>query len=124
MPFDGRRSVLSQIYVLHLHVNGSDICSINSTYKWPPTNNRAMQGRQALRACLHCGYSGCFLVDHPMLNSLHAGVQTIQESGVRGLFKGMGAPLTTVALFNAVLFATRGQMENLLAHEDGIPPVA
>lgn len=45
--------------------------------------------------------------------------QTLQQQGVRGLFKGLGAPLATVALFNAVLFATRGQMENLLAHEDG-----
>ena len=40
-----------------------------------------------------------------------------------GLFKGLGAPLATVALFNAVLFATRGQMENLLVHEDGMSPL-
>ena len=46
-------------------------------------------------------------------------LQTVQEQGIRGLFRGLGAPLATVALFNAVLFATRGQMENLLAHEDG-----
>ena len=37
------------------------------------------------------------------------------------MFKGMAAPLATVALFNAVLFATRGQMEILLKHEDGAP---
>jgi len=46
-------------------------------------------------------------------------VQTLAEQGVRGLFKGMGAPLATVAFFNAVLFTTRGQMEQLLKHEDG-----
>jgi len=46
-------------------------------------------------------------------------VQTLAEQGVRGLFKGMGAPLATVAFFNAVLFTTRGQMEQLLKHDDG-----
>ena len=46
-------------------------------------------------------------------------MQTLKHEGVRGLFKGMAAPLATVALFNAVLFATRGQMEILLKHEDG-----
>lgn len=45
--------------------------------------------------------------------------QTITEQGVAGLFKGMGAPLATVAIFNAVLFSARGQMEKLLAHKDG-----
>jgi hypothetical protein len=35
------------------------------------------------------------------------------------MYKGMAAPLATVALFNAVLFASRGQMEALLAHKDG-----
>ena len=33
----------------------------------------------------------------------------------------MGAPLATVALFNAVLFSARGRMEALLAHSDGTP---
>ena len=46
-------------------------------------------------------------------------MQTLASEGVRGLFRGMAAPLATVALFNAVLFATRGQMERLLAHPDG-----
>lgn len=46
-------------------------------------------------------------------------LQTLAEQGVRGLFKGMGAPLATVAFFNAVLFASRGQMEQWLKHEDG-----
>lgn len=35
------------------------------------------------------------------------------------MYKGMGAPLATVALFNAVLFSSRGQMEVLLKHSDG-----
>lgn len=33
----------------------------------------------------------------------------------------MGAPLATVALFNAVLFSARGRMEAALAHADGSP---
>ncbi|XP_004512531.1 mitochondrial carnitine/acylcarnitine carrier-like protein [Cicer arietinum] len=40
--------------------------------------------------------------------------QTIAAEGPRGLYKGMGAPLATVAAFNAVLFTVRGQMETLL----------
>ena len=35
------------------------------------------------------------------------------------LFRGMGAPFATVAVYNAVLFAARGQMEDILAHADG-----
>ena len=35
----------------------------------------------------------------------------------------MAVPLGTVALFNAVLFATRGQMERLLSHADGMPVI-
>jgi hypothetical protein len=45
--------------------------------------------------------------------------QTLLREGFKGLYKGMSAPLATVALFNAVLFASRGQMEVLLAHKDG-----
>ncbi|KAK6947429.1 Mitochondrial substrate/solute carrier [Dillenia turbinata] len=40
--------------------------------------------------------------------------QTLAAEGPRGLFKGMGAPLATVAAFNAVLFTVRGQIERLL----------
>jgi solute carrier family 25 carnitine/acylcarnitine transporter 20/29 len=46
-------------------------------------------------------------------------LQTLVKEGFKGLYKGMSAPLATVALFNAVLFASRGQMEVLLAHKDG-----
>jgi len=45
--------------------------------------------------------------------------QTIMKEGIKGIYKGMGAPLATVAVFNAVLFASRGQMEVLLSHTDG-----
>ena len=45
--------------------------------------------------------------------------KTLAGEGLRGLYKGMAAPLATVALFNAVMFATRGQMEQLLMHADG-----
>ena len=44
---------------------------------------------------------------------------TLAREGLKGLYKGMGAPLATVALFNAVLFASKGQMNALLAHADG-----
>lgn len=35
--------------------------------------------------------------------------------------QGMGAPLATVALFNAVLFGTWGALERVLGHPDGSP---
>ncbi|KAL2901402.1 Mitochondrial carnitine/acylcarnitine carrier-like protein [Bienertia sinuspersici] len=47
--------------------------------------------------------------------------QTMAAEGPRGLFKGMGAPLATVAAFNAVLFTVRGQMEAFLRSEPGAP---
>ncbi|KNA16433.1 hypothetical protein SOVF_089040 [Spinacia oleracea] len=45
--------------------------------------------------------------------------QTIAAEGPKGLYKGMGAPLATVAAFNAVLFTVRGQMETMLKSEPG-----
>ncbi|GLT91214.1 hypothetical protein SLE2022_091130 [Rubroshorea leprosula] len=47
--------------------------------------------------------------------------QTLAAEGPRGLYKGMGAPLATVAAFNAVLFSARGQMEALLRSQPGAP---
>lgn len=46
-------------------------------------------------------------------------LQIYATHGVRGFFKGLSAPLVTVAAFNAVLFAAKGSMERLLAHTDG-----
>lgn len=40
--------------------------------------------------------------------------KTIAAEGAKGLYAGIGPPLATVAVFNAVLFTARGQMENLL----------
>ncbi|XP_028802821.1 mitochondrial carnitine/acylcarnitine carrier-like protein [Neltuma alba] len=45
--------------------------------------------------------------------------KTLAAEGPRGLYKGMGAPLATVAAFNAVLFSARGQMEALLRSHPG-----
>ena len=45
--------------------------------------------------------------------------QTVAAEGPRGLYKGMGAPLATVAAFNAALFTVRGQMEALLMSHPG-----
>lgn len=45
--------------------------------------------------------------------------QTLASEGPKGLYKGMGAPLATVAVFNAVLFTARGQMEALLRDAPG-----
>ncbi|KAL3499889.1 hypothetical protein ACH5RR_038982 [Cinchona calisaya] len=47
--------------------------------------------------------------------------QTLAAEGPRGLYKGMGAPLATVAAFNAVLFTVRGQMEALVRSDPGAP---
>lgn len=47
--------------------------------------------------------------------------QTLAAEGPRGLYKGMGAPLATVAALNAVLFTVRGQMESLLRSDPGLP---
>lgn len=47
-------------------------------------------------------------------------MQTVGEHGALGLFRGMGAPFATVAIYNACIFAARGQMENLLQHADGM----
>eukprot|EP00249_Psilotum_nudum_P004312 c17838_g1_i1 orf=539-1480(+) len=46
--------------------------------------------------------------------------KTLAEEGPRGLYKGMGAPLAAVAMFNAVLFTARGQMEALFRSEPGM----
>ncbi|PIA39935.1 hypothetical protein AQUCO_02600405v1 [Aquilegia coerulea] len=45
--------------------------------------------------------------------------KTIVAEGLGGLYKGMGAPLATVAAFNAVLFTVRGQLESILRSEPG-----
>lgn len=45
--------------------------------------------------------------------------KTVTAEGAKGLYKGMGAPLATVAVFNAVLFTVRGQMESLLRTSPG-----
>ncbi|KAJ7295652.1 hypothetical protein O6H91_14G053300 [Diphasiastrum complanatum] len=45
--------------------------------------------------------------------------KTLAAEGPRGLYKGMGAPLATVAVLNAVLFTARGQMEALLREGPG-----
>ncbi|KAL8476338.1 hypothetical protein ACS0TY_028859 [Phlomoides rotata] len=47
--------------------------------------------------------------------------QTLAAEGPGGLYKGMGAPLATVAALNAVLFTVRGQMETLLRSAPGAP---
>ncbi|CAH8311845.1 unnamed protein product [Eruca vesicaria subsp. sativa] len=47
--------------------------------------------------------------------------QTVAAEGPKGLYKGMGAPLATVAALNAVLFTVRGQMEGLLRSDSGVP---
>lgn len=45
--------------------------------------------------------------------------QTLAAEGSRGLYKGMGAPLATVAALNAVIFTVRGQLEALLRPAPG-----
>lgn len=55
------------------------------------------------------------------LGAIDAVKKTLAAEGPRGLYKGMGAPLATVAALNAVLFSVRGQMETLLRSEPGAP---
>ncbi|GAA0169795.1 hypothetical protein Leryth_018907 [Lithospermum erythrorhizon] len=55
------------------------------------------------------------------VGAMDAVKQTIAGEGSRGLYKGMGAPLATVAGLNAVLFSVRGQLESLLRSEPGAP---
>lgn len=45
--------------------------------------------------------------------------KTVAAEGFKGLYKGMGAPLATVAVANAVLFSARGQMEAALRNHPG-----
>ncbi|EME30592.1 Mitochondrial carnitine/acylcarnitine carrier-like protein [Galdieria sulphuraria] len=44
--------------------------------------------------------------------------KTVGKEGLGGLYKGMGAPLAFVAVFNAVLFASNGQMKRIVHGED------
>lgn len=99
-----------------------------------PTQGTSWPG-PAVYICIGCRHKGAYFVatlapaiiaiakqesvPSPTHLSMLPAHQTLKESGLGGLFRGMGAPLATVALFNAVLFATRGQMEQLLAHDDG-----
>ncbi|CAN1256686.1 Mitochondrial carnitine/acylcarnitine carrier-like protein [Linum perenne] len=53
------------------------------------------------------------------LGAIDAVKQTVAAEGMGGLYKGMGAPLATVAAFNAVLFTVRGQLEALLRTHPG-----
>eukprot|EP01018_Ginkgo_biloba_P006354 Gb_41789 [translate_table: standard] len=59
--------------------------------------------------------------DPDNIGAMDALRQTVAENGARGLYKGMGAPLATVAALNAVLFTARGQMEILVRKEPGLP---
>ncbi|KAG0603867.1 hypothetical protein M758_10G126900 [Ceratodon purpureus] len=53
----------------------------------------------------------------PQYTGAFDAVKKIMASeGPKGLYRGLSAPLAAVALFNAVLFTARGQMEALLLH--------
>lgn len=80
------------------HDDGLNTCSGGHTCGWTSINSRNKT------------YSG------------FAGPQTLLQQGVFGLYRGMAAPLATVAAFNAALFSVRGAMESILAHPDGIFP--
>ncbi|KAK6791264.1 hypothetical protein RDI58_010345 [Solanum bulbocastanum] len=47
--------------------------------------------------------------------------QTVVAEDPTSLYKGMGAPLATVAAFNVVIFTVRGQTEPFLRPEYGSP---
>lgn len=46
------------------------------------------------------------------------------SEGPKGLYRGLSAPLAAVALFNAVLFTARGQMEAILSHNKEHPSLS
>lgn len=56
----------------------------------------------------------------PGLSAMGALRSAVAAEGPFGLYKGMGAPLATVAAFNAVLFSSRGAVERVLS-PDGAP---
>ena len=56
----------------------------------------------------------------PGLSAVGAARSTVAAQGPLGLYKGMLAPLATVAAFNAVLFSSRGLAERVLS-PDGAP---
>lgn len=45
--------------------------------------------------------------------------KTVASEGPVGLFKGMGAPLASIAAFNAILFSVRGKMESIFRSRPG-----
>jgi len=49
--------------------------------------------------------------------ALDAVKKIMSSEGPKGLYRGLSAPLAAVALFNAVLFTARGQMEAFLSHK-------
>lgn len=55
----------------------------------------------------------------PSLSAMGAVRSTIAAQGPLGLYKGMLAPLATVAAFNAVLFSSRGAAERVLSPDGG-----
>mmetsp|Transcript_11827 Transcript_11827/g.20281 ORF Transcript_11827/g.20281 Transcript_11827/m.20281 type:complete len:310 (+) Transcript_11827:300-1229(+) len=59
----------------------------------------------------------------PMYTSAMDAVRkTIAEEGIKGgLYKGMGAPFATVAVFNAILFATNGFMKTNVRRFGNVP---
>lgn len=58
---------------------------------------------------------------HGSESALAVARQTLSKEGLRGIYRGMGPPLATVPAFNAVLFSTRGAVNDWLAHPDGSP---
>lgn len=46
-------------------------------------------------------------------------LQTLKNEGIVGMYRGMATPLCFVALFNAVLFSSRGAVNMALKHPDG-----
>lgn len=48
-----------------------------------------------------------------------AAARSIASNGVTAFYRGLAAPLTTVAAFNAILFSSRGAAERMLASDGG-----
>ncbi len=56
----------------------------------------------------------------PGLSAMGAVRSTVAAQGPLGLYKGMLAPLATVAAFNALLFSSRGAAERILSPDGAL----
>lgn len=65
-----------------------------------------------IKVRLQTGQKGLFS------GAIDATMRTIRKEGVRGLYKGMGSPMASIPLVNAIVFAAYGQAKSFLRDPD------